>query len=142
MNRDLHNTSAQPGPGHSPGPGEDPDMPSLPRRLGSFFLIVTAGFLFFYFLLPLLNDSFTILRHTSARLDALDIDPTRYYYTDVAQVREGEEYIRTALNSQPALPPPRVGAMQPSGVMAAGTGQPPARGAREVGQKQSPAALR
>jgi hypothetical protein len=36
----------------------------------------------------------------SVYLDNNGIDPTRYYYTDVAQVKEGEEYLRFALEEK------------------------------------------
>ena len=36
----------------------------------------------------------------SVYLDNNGIDPTRYYYTDVEQVKEGEEYLRFALEKK------------------------------------------
>ena len=33
----------------------------------------------------------------SVYLDKNGIDPSRYYYTDVEQVQEGEDYLRTVL---------------------------------------------
>jgi hypothetical protein len=33
-------------------------------------------------------------------LDNNGIDPTRYYYTDVEQVQEGEDYLRSVLGEK------------------------------------------
>ena len=72
-------------------------MKSLPLRLRDFVVSLLAGVVFFYVLLPFINNSFTILRKTSAHLENHGIDPSRYYYTDVDQVAEGENYLRSAL---------------------------------------------
>jgi hypothetical protein len=73
-----------------------PASASLPRRLCSFTAI---GLLlaFIYGALPLLTDSVDILQRMSLVLNEQDIDPSRYYYSDVAQVRESELYLRSAL---------------------------------------------
>jgi hypothetical protein len=72
-------------------------MKSLPRRLFDFSLALVAGLAFFYLFLPFVTDSFAVLGKTAAHLERHDIDPTRYYYTDVSQVREGEEHLRRVL---------------------------------------------
>jgi hypothetical protein len=36
----------------------------------------------------------------SQYLDENGIDPTRYYYTDVAQVKEAEEYLDSVLHDK------------------------------------------
>ena len=75
-------------------------MRSLPLRLRDLVIALLAGAAFFYLFLPLLNRTFPILEKTSRHLEKHDIDPTRYYYTDVSQVAEGEAYLHTALHQQ------------------------------------------
>lgn len=72
-------------------------MKSLPLRLRDLCvaLVVVAGF--FQIFLPLLTDAVPILQETAVLLEEYDIDPSRYYYTDVRQVAEGEAYLRSAL---------------------------------------------
>jgi hypothetical protein len=73
---------------------------SLPVRLKNFVLALGATFAFVYLFLPLLTSSCDILNRMSVYLDANGIDPTRYYYTDVEQVKEGEEYLRSVLEEK------------------------------------------
>jgi hypothetical protein len=70
---------------------------SLPVRLKKFFLALGTALAFVYLFLPLLTNSCGILHRMSVYLDNNGIDPTRYYYTDVEQVQEGEDYLRRAL---------------------------------------------
>jgi hypothetical protein len=73
---------------------------SLPERLRNFVLATGATLAFVYVFLPLLTSSCGILHRMSVYLDNNGIDPTRYYYTDVEQVKEGEEYLRFALEKK------------------------------------------
>jgi len=56
-----------------------------------------AILLFVYVFLPYLNSSFGILQRMSTYLDENGIDPTRYYYTDVEQVEDAEDYLESVL---------------------------------------------
>ena len=76
------------------------DNKSLPQRLRNFAVTLGVALLFVYVFLPFLNNSFEILNKMSAYLDENGIDPTRYYYTDVEQVAEAEQYLETALETQ------------------------------------------
>jgi hypothetical protein len=73
---------------------------SLFHRLRNFTVILGGVLLFVYVFLPFLTDSFSILSSMSAYLDESGIDPTRYYYTDVEQVKEAEQYLDSVLNTQ------------------------------------------
>lgn len=55
---------------------------------------------FVYLFLPLLTNSFDILHSMSLYLADNGIDPTRYYYTDVEQVKEGENYLYSVLKEK------------------------------------------
>jgi len=70
---------------------------SLPVRIKNFFLALGTALAFVYLFLPLLTSSCGILHRMSVYLDNNGIDPTRYYYTDVEQVQEGEDYLRRVL---------------------------------------------
>ena len=76
------------------------DNKSLPQRLRIFAVTLGGALLFVYVFLPFLTNSFAILSSMSAYLNENGIDPTRYYYTDVVQVEEAEEYLDSALNNQ------------------------------------------
>lgn len=78
---------------------------NLAQRIGMF--IVTFGLLvsFVFVLLPLLNNSCSPLNRMSAYLDSNGIDPSRYYYTDVEQVKEAENYLRSVLTDRKTTPP-------------------------------------
>ncbi len=73
---------------------------SLPVRLKNFVLVLGTTLAFVYIFLPFLTNSFGILNRMSVYLDENGIDPTRYYYTDVEQVKEGEDYLRFALEKK------------------------------------------
>ncbi|KAF5060229.1 hypothetical protein DSECCO2_327950 [anaerobic digester metagenome] len=73
---------------------------SLAVRLKNFVLATGTALAFVYLFLPLLTNSCGILHRMSVYLDNNGIDPTRYYYTDVEQVKEGEEYLRFALEEK------------------------------------------
>jgi len=70
---------------------------SFPIRLRNFALATGVALAFVYLFLPMLTNSFGILHRMSVYLDNNGIDPTRYYYTDVEQVKEAENYLRFAL---------------------------------------------
>lgn len=72
---------------------------SFPIRLRNFVLTLGSLMVFIYVLLPILTDTCPILHRMSMYLDNNGIDPTRYYYTDVEQVKESERYIRAAIHS-------------------------------------------
>lgn len=72
----------------------------LLRRLGLFVLALALTFSVIYGALPWLTQSVDILQRMSVLLEEQNIDPSRYYYTDVAQVAESEHYLRAALNSR------------------------------------------
>lgn len=55
--------------------------------------------MFVYVFLPFLTNSFAILGSMSAYLDENGIDPTRYFYTDVEQVKEAELYLDSVLHT-------------------------------------------
>lgn len=69
----------------------------LPARITKFIVSLGLSLTFVYVLLPMLTGSCAILNRMSLYLDESGIDPTRYYYTDVEQVKESEQYLRTVL---------------------------------------------
>ncbi len=73
---------------------------SLLHRFRTFIVLLGGVLLFVYVFLPFLTDSFAILSSMSAYLDENGIDPTRYYYTDVEQVKEAEQYLDSVLNTK------------------------------------------
>lgn len=72
-------------------------QPPLSRRLGHFALSLSLALLFIYGFLPAMTGAVPVLARMAGYLDQNGIDPTRYYYTDVEQVQEGEHHIATAL---------------------------------------------
>ena len=70
---------------------------SLPRRLRNLAVSLGVAFVFVYVFLPLMTRSFDILSSMSDYLEKSGIDPTRYYYTDVEQVKEAELYLESVL---------------------------------------------
>ncbi len=64
-----------------------------------FAVTLGGALLFVYVFLPFLTNSFGILKSMSVYLDENEIDPTRYFYTDVEQVREAELYLDSVLNA-------------------------------------------
>ena len=73
---------------------------SLFDRIIKFILALTLVLTFVYGLLPLLTGSFDVLHRMSQSLDENGIDPSRYYYTDVEQVIESEQYLRIVLDDK------------------------------------------
>ncbi len=69
----------------------------MPKKVGHFAASLGACLAFIYIFLPYLTDSVPMLNRMSQYLDSNGIDPTRYYYTDVAQVKESEDYLETVL---------------------------------------------
>ncbi|MBU1566166.1 MAG: hypothetical protein KJ630_11120 [Proteobacteria bacterium] len=72
-------------------------LKSLPLRMFRFGLSLGLMLTFVYVLLPALTGSCSILQRMSLSLDETGIDPSRYYYTDVEQVKESEIYLQTVL---------------------------------------------
>ena len=75
----------------------EPEKLSLRRRIGRFTIFIGALLLFVYAFLPLLTNAFPVLHRMSAYLEENGIDPSRYYYTDVEQVKEAEQYLESVL---------------------------------------------
>jgi hypothetical protein len=73
---------------------------NLPLRLRNFVVTLGAMLTFTYVLLPMLTSSCGILNRMSLYLNENGIDPTRYYYTDVEQVKESEQYLDVVLNNK------------------------------------------
>ncbi len=73
---------------------------NLFERLRIFTITLGCALLFVYGFLPFMTNSFDILNKMANYLDENGIDPTRYYYTDVEQVKEAEEYLSSALGSR------------------------------------------
>lgn len=71
---------------------------SMRNRYSKFAGLLMICLLFVYVFLPFLTKSVTILNRMSQYLDNNGIDPTRYYYTDVEQVKEAENYLATVLD--------------------------------------------
>jgi len=71
---------------------------SLARRLARFILVIGLALTIVYGLLPLITKSFSITRRMAVSLENTEIDPSRYYYTDVEQVLESELYLRSVLS--------------------------------------------
>lgn len=84
-----------------PGISQGPDTmapKSLIRRLTAFVLVLGMTFAVIYGLFPWLTHSFDPLARMSQSLHETGIDPSRYYYTDVEQVKESEQYLRSVLD--------------------------------------------
>jgi len=69
----------------------------LAVRLKKFVLVMGTALAFVYVFLPMLTNSVGILHRMSVYLDKNGIDPSRYYYTDVEQVQDAEDYLRMVL---------------------------------------------
>lgn len=69
----------------------------LSQRIGKFILVLCTVLVFVYGVLPLVTSQVPILDRMRSYLDNNGIDPTRYFYTDVEQVAEGERYLRQAI---------------------------------------------
>lgn len=72
----------------------------LPQRLRNLVVSLAAALLFVFVFLPYLTSSFGPLRRMSAYLDENGIDPSRYFYTDVEQVVEAEQYLESVLEAE------------------------------------------
>lgn len=70
------------------------------RKFRNFAAALSLCLIFVYLFLPYLTESVGILRRMSQYLESNEIDPTRYYYTDVDQVKEAENYLETALEQR------------------------------------------
>lgn len=70
---------------------------SMAQRLCNFVVALGVAVLFVYVFLPYLTRSFGVLNRMSQYLDDNGIDPSRYYYTDVEQVQEAEQYLDSVL---------------------------------------------
>jgi len=73
---------------------------SLPGRIGKFIIVFGLTLIFIYGLLPWLTGSFDVLHRMSQSLDGNGINPSSYYYTDVEQVIEAEQYLRIVLDGK------------------------------------------
>ena len=67
------------------------------RRITECGMLLCAALSFVYGILPMLTRSVEILDTMSVHIEENNIDPTRYYYTDVEQVVEAERYLHLAL---------------------------------------------
>ena len=76
------------------------DNKSTLQKLRNFVVVLGLTLFFIYGFLPFVTSSFDILKKMSVSLDKNGIDPSRYYYTDVEQVKEAEQYLDTALNKK------------------------------------------
>ena len=70
---------------------------SLLLRLKNFILTLAAALFVVYVVLPYFTGSFAVLQRMSDSLEKNGIDPSRYYYTDVEQVKEAELYLDSVL---------------------------------------------
>lgn len=68
------------------------------KKIGKFAVSLSVCLVLIYVVLPYLTESVGILNRMSQYLETNGIDPTRYYYTDVAQVKESENYLETVLD--------------------------------------------
>ncbi len=71
---------------------------SMLQKCTKFAASLSACLVFVYVFLPLMTESVDVLNRMSQYLDVNGIDPTRYYYTDVEQVKEAENYLQTVLD--------------------------------------------
>ncbi|MBU0971994.1 MAG: hypothetical protein KKC20_15165 [Proteobacteria bacterium] len=70
---------------------------SLRERITRFILVFGLTLAFVYVLLPWVTRSFAPLNRMSLSLEESGINPSSYYYTDVEQVIESEQYLETVL---------------------------------------------
>ncbi|MFH1156144.1 MAG: hypothetical protein V1793_20245 [Pseudomonadota bacterium] len=73
---------------------------NLWHRTLKFILAAGLTLSLIFGLLPWLTGSVTVLHRMSMSLEENGIDPSRYYYTDVEQVIESEQYLRTVLDNE------------------------------------------
>ncbi len=73
---------------------------SMLQKWTKFAASLSACLVFVYVFLPFMTESVDVLNRMSQYLDNNGIDPTRYYYTDVEQVKEAENYLQTVLDER------------------------------------------
>ena len=73
---------------------------SLPLRLRNFTVVLGLMLLFVYGALPLLTRSCPPLQRMADSLESNGIDPTRWYFTDVEQVKESEQHLDMVLRDR------------------------------------------
>ena len=73
---------------------------SMLQKIRNFAASLSVCLVFVYVFLPYLTESVGILNRMSQYLESNGIDPTRYYYTDVAQVKEAENYLEKVLEQR------------------------------------------
>ena len=71
---------------------------SMLQKWTKFAASLSVCIVFVYVFLPFMTESVGVLNRMSQYLDNNGIDPTRYYYTDVEQVKEAEHYLQTVLD--------------------------------------------
>ncbi len=69
------------------------------QKLCNFVLSFSVCLVFVYIFLPYMTESVDILNRMSQQLESNEIDPTRYFSTDVAQVKEAEYYFETVFEN-------------------------------------------
>lgn len=87
----------------SPGLIQGPDAMdeiSIFKRITRFIVVISLTLTIIYGILPWLTNSFDVLNHMSQSLDESGINPTSYFYTDVEQVFESEQYLQIVLDRQ------------------------------------------
>ncbi len=67
------------------------------QKYTKFIVSLSTCLVFVYVFLPFMTKSIGVLNSMSEYLEDNGIDPTRYYYTDVSQVKEAENYLETVL---------------------------------------------
>ena len=73
---------------------------TLSDRITRFVIVFGLTLILIYGLLPWLTGSFDVLNRMSLSLDENGINPSSYYYTDVEQVIESEQYLRIVLDDK------------------------------------------
>ena len=73
---------------------------NLSDRISRFVIVFGLTLILVYGLLPWLTGSFDVLNRMSLSLDENGINPSSYYYTDVEQVIESEQYLRIVLDDK------------------------------------------
>lgn len=68
------------------------------RRIMQYIFMLGVVLLFIYGFLPWLTEHVSVLEHMHQVLEWHEIDPSRFYYSDVPQTLEGEWYLRGAVH--------------------------------------------
>ena len=68
------------------------------KRIRNFFLALCGIMLFVFGFLPFLTRSVPLLQNMADCIEENEIDPSRYFYTDVEQVHEAERYLEEVLH--------------------------------------------